>query len=140
LLGLPACAWFHIGAQPPPRPLVIEKDVLSAPERSPCVDWVASPDRSTAGLPSPTTEGELSLIEVRGDDRLATDGTYLAAWSGDSTRVVTLQPSGRSSGSEQAGAWSLVFRSARRPRSRAWRSARMGAFWRWREAVQGALC
>jgi len=44
--------------------------------------------------PAPTTEGEIELVDIRGDDRLAIDGYVAFTWSSDGEKLVSASNDG----------------------------------------------
>ncbi len=78
----------------PPRPLAVTIESVNAPVDSQCVDWTPTLPSATSGLPLPTAAGELSLVDVRGDDRFAHAHWSVSAWSADGAYWITAQRRG----------------------------------------------
>jgi WD40-like Beta Propeller Repeat len=73
--------------EPAPTPIeLMRADPASPP--LPC-EKSAPPMVPVGQTPLPTTEGELSLVDVRGDDRLAIDGGAMFTWSNDGEKIVS---------------------------------------------------
>lgn len=75
------------GSNPVPPPLVLGRPSRAIPVEActPSVD----PGAPTGDTPPPLAEGELALLDVRGDDRLAFAGPFVATWSSDGEHLVT---------------------------------------------------
>jgi WD40 repeat protein len=72
---------------PSAPPLVLERPAPPIPIEA-CAPS-AEPIAPSGRTPLPVAEGELALLDVRGDDRLAFAGAFVATWSGDGERLVT---------------------------------------------------
>jgi WD40 repeat protein len=85
LFSLAACGPRYAIPTPPPL-------ALTRPARAIPVEVCApspEPSAPTGGTPLPTTEGDLALLDVRGDDRLGFVGPFVATWSADGEHLIT---------------------------------------------------
>lgn len=85
LVTTTACA--HQYSEPPPAPLAFLRPAPAVPvERCEPEPALPTPEGET---PAPVAEGALSVVEVRGDDRLALVGRFATAWSPDGASLYT---------------------------------------------------
>ncbi|UQA63078.1 YgiT-type zinc finger protein [Polyangium aurulentum] len=79
------CAPRHEGPLSPP--LLLERPAPSI-RSEPC-EPSGEPVAPSGRTPPPVAQGELALLEVRGDDRLGFVGHFVSAWSSDGERLIT---------------------------------------------------
>jgi WD40 repeat protein len=84
LLGA-ACRHRYSWPTPPPLSFIRPAPPLAATR---CVRS-AEPAAPTAHTPAPVAEGALSLVDLRGDDRLAVADGFATAWSADGEHLYT---------------------------------------------------
>ncbi len=94
-----ACVNRH--SQPPPVPL----EFANAPPIAPPERCEPSPEPSppSGHTPLPSASGELSLAQVRGDDRFTLQGYVLFAWSTNGQQVISATQDGILIWSAQSG-------------------------------------
>lgn len=84
LLGA-ACRHRYSWPAPPPLTFVRPAPPVAVTR----CERAAEPGVPTAHTPAPVAEGALSLVELRGDDRLAVADGFATAWSPDGERLYT---------------------------------------------------
>jgi len=77
---------------PVPGPLRLEQPARALPVE-PC-EVAGEPGVPSGRTPAPVAEGELALIDVRGEDRLGVVGHFMSAWSSDGERLITATEEG----------------------------------------------
>ena len=75
-----------------PGPLVLERPARAIPVEA--CEPSAERGAPTGHTPPPVADGELAILDVRGDDRLVFTGSFLATWSSDGERLVTADEKG----------------------------------------------
>ncbi len=103
-----ACRPRYSWPTPPPLSFVRPAPPVVADRCDPSPE----PAVPTAGTPLPVAEGALSLVDLRGDDRLAVAHGFAAAWSPDGERLYTATPAAVLVWNTRSGAleasWSLA--------------------------------
>ncbi len=92
LSSLLAVGCIHNYSQPPPTPVELVRPSLAGVSE-PCVPS-AQPMVPPGNTPKPMTEGEIELVDVRGDDRLAIHGAVAFTWSSDGEKLVSASNDG----------------------------------------------
>lgn len=92
MLSLLNAACVRRYREPPPIPLELIQAPPTVPPE-PC-EPSQGPGAPVGHTPPPSAEGELSLSDVRGDDRFAIAGYAAFAWSSDGERVISATKDG----------------------------------------------
>lgn len=92
LSSLLAIGCIHNFSRPAPTPVeLVHPPPAGAPEPcNPSAEAIVPPGQT----PAPTTEGELELVDMRGEDRLAIDGSVAFTWSSDGEKLVSASNDG----------------------------------------------
>lgn len=80
------CLYFN--GTPAPTPVELTRLIPRAGAPEPCTSW-PEPIVPPGQTPPPTTEGELAVLDVRGDDRLAVQGYVSFTWSPDGEKLIS---------------------------------------------------
>lgn len=91
-IALLAGGCLHRYSEPPPRPVEFaQTNPTVAPEPCEKAAEIVVPPGQT---PPPEAEGELGVVDVRGDDRFAMRGYVAFTWSSDGERIVSATQEG----------------------------------------------
>ncbi len=88
VLSLFASGCLHFNGTPAPTPVELTRVLPPAGAPEPCTAW-PQPIVPPGQTPPPTTEGEITLLDVRGDDRLALQGHVAFTWSPDGEKLIS---------------------------------------------------